>query len=187
MELMAVISAFVALASLILNVVVARGSSIKSKSDAFFRLCQLVNSERMRDNRSKVYGLDRAKYSDWSESERSAVDAWCACLDLALTLYKERGIDRNAYLYMFGDVTLRTVYQIVPYCNSKILARGEQFLIPMRITLPILLKQWRRAAKRGKYPLQLTISWERNDKITPDSFEGDDLLYEFSNKRRKRG
>lgn len=187
MELTAIISALIALASLALNFYVARKNGINSKSDTFFRLYQLINSDHMRDNRYIVYSLDRADYHNWAAFERSAVDSWCACLDLALTLYKERSIDRNAYLYMFGDVTFRTVYQIVPYCNSEILARGEQFLIPMRITLPILLKHWRQAAKKNQYPLQLTISWDRGDKITPDSFEGDDLLYNFSNKSRRRG
>ena len=73
--------------------------------------------------------------SKWTPEQRSAVDDWLACLDLSLTLYKANAINRDVYMYMFGDVTLRTVYQVVPYCNSEVDARGDQFLIPMRLAI----------------------------------------------------
>ena len=130
-----ILTALTAFTSLITTWYVIRLDGQRSKSDVFFRLTAVINSDDMRRKRREVYSLSRNEFSKWTPEQRSAVDDWLACLDLSLTLYKANAINRDVYMYMFGDVTLRTVYQVVPYCNSEVDARGDQFLIPMRLAI----------------------------------------------------
>ena len=174
------LTALTAFTSLMTTWYVIRLDGQRSKSDTFFRLAAVINSDDMRRKRGKVYALNRDEFSKWTPEQRSAVDDWLACLDLSLTLYKANAINRDVYMYIFGDVTLRTVYQIVPYRNSEVDARGDQFLIPMRIAIPEVVSKWRKLARKNRFPLQLTVSRESQTKITPDSFEGDAGLKSFS-------
>ena len=177
------LTALTAFTSLITTWYVSRLDGQRSKSDAFFRLTAVINSDDMRRKRGEVYSLNRNEFSKWTPEQRNAVDDWLACLDLSLTLYKANAINRDIYMYMFGDVTLRTVYQVVPYCNSEVDARGDQFLIPMRLAIPGVVSKWRSLARKNRFPLQLTVSRESQIKITPDSFEGDAALKSFSQLR----
>ena len=168
-----------AVASLVVTYVASKNQNYQAKGASFFQLANLINQEGMRKNRSVVYGLNREEYNDWTEEERRAVDEWCACLDLAMTLYQNNLIDRDAYLFMYGDVTLRTVYQIVYYCNNEVQARGDQFIIPIRLAINDIIKRWDALSKIDMYPIQLTVSNESKAQITPQSFDGDKALKEF--------
>lgn len=182
----AILTAFTALASLTTAWFVVRLDSQRSKSDVFLRLSSLMDADEMRRKRHFVYLLDRDSYPEWTSQQQSDVDDLLACLDLSLTLYKAGAINRKMYMYMFGDVTFRVIFQTVPYCNSQVKVRGDQFLAPVRMALPGLVSEWRRLARRNRFPLQLMVSRESRVTITPDSFEGDADLKRFSHPKYSR-
>ena len=147
------------------------------------RISDRFESSEFRAYRKTIYSLDRTAFTQWSPTQQSAVDAWCAHVDLASALAQSRQLGTLPFLNMYGDVTLRTVYQIAPYCNEQARTRGDQFLLPTRIFTNDLVKLWRKQARKKRYPLTIGFPALPQVRMNPDLFNSDDELMIFRRKR----
>ncbi|MGH8601733.1 MAG: DUF4760 domain-containing protein [Gammaproteobacteria bacterium] len=154
-------------------------------ADAFFRIAQVFETPDFRQYRSLIYNLNRDEYSSWSDEQVNAVNAWCAHLDLVATLVQEGQINERALLNMYGDVLLRTVYQIAPYCNHQITIRGRQFLLPLRILTTQMIKLWRKRAQRKRYPITIGFPAQPALRVNADLFDSDESVLDFRVTRGK--
>lgn len=92
---------------------------------------------------------------------------------------QSRLIAVRPFLDMYGDVTLRTIYQIAPYCNAQVNTRGPQFLLPTRTLTGQLVKLWRAEARRKRYPLTIGFPALAHVRMNPDLFDSDQELLRF--------
>ncbi len=148
-------------------------------TDAFLRISDQFERENFREYRTIIYNIDRDAFASWSEEQVKAVNAWCAHLDLVAILVQTKQVDETAFLNLYGDVFLRTIYQIAPYCNHQIGIRGKQFLLPIRLLAGDLVRIWRRRAKRRRYPLTVGFPAQPQLHVTPDLFDSDDAVLRF--------
>lgn len=155
-------------------------------ADAFARISAQFENAAFRRYRTMIYTLDRHAFHDWTEEQTTAVNAWCAHLDLVAVLIQSRQLARVAFLDLYGDVVLRTIYQIAPYCNHQVTIRGKQFLLPLRRLTDDLVHMWRRQAKRRRYPLTIGFPAQPHLRVNPDLFESDDAVLAFRVGRRIR-
>lgn len=148
-------------------------------TDAFLRISDQFERDTFREYRTIVYTVDRNAFASWSDDQVKAVNAWCAHLDLVAILVQTKQINEIAFLNMYGDVFLRTVYQIAPYCNHQISTRGKQFLLPIRLLAGDLVRTWRRRAKHRRYPLTIGFPAQPQLHVTPDLFDSDEAVMRF--------
>jgi hypothetical protein len=176
-----VTAALSATSALLLAVIAGIAARLQRRwgtADAFLRIYDQFESPLFREHRRLIYELDRAGYGQWSPDDRAAVDAWCAHLDLVATLVQAGQLDLLSVLNMYGDVMLRTIYQVAPYCNSQGRTRGRQFLLPMRLLTTDLVTLWRKRASKHRFPL--TIGFPSQEiKVNPGLFDSDDEILEF--------
>ncbi|MGI5500500.1 hypothetical protein [Lentzea sp. CA-135723] len=158
---------------------VARMQRRKSTADAFLHLSARFELPEFRRYRVTIYRLDRERYDSWAEEEKEAVDAWCAHIDLIAVLTLAGQLDRLSLLNMYGDVIMRTLYQIAPYCNAQIKHRGGQFLLPARQFTSEMVLLWRRQAAKKRYPLTIGFPSQPMIKANPDLFDSDDHIADF--------
>jgi hypothetical protein len=163
---------------------VAAGLTVRQQqrwgaTDAFLRISDQFEREAFREYRTIIYNIDRNAFASWSDEQTKAVNAWCAHLDLVAILVQTKQINETAFLNLYGDVFLRTVYQIAPYCNHQIGIRGQQFLLPMRLLIADLVRIWRRRAKYRRYPLTVGFPAQPQLRVTPDLFDSDDAVMRF--------
>lgn len=180
----ALISAFAAACSVLAAAVAIRAQNRWGSADGFLRISERFESAEFRRYRTMLYALDRNAHSAWSDTDRAAVNAWAAHLDLIAVLIQSRQLDRLAVLNMYGDVIFRTVYQIAPYCNQQLGIRGKQFLLPLRVLTNDLVRLWRRQAKRKRYPLTIGFPAQPHLRVNPDLFDSDDAILAFSIDKR---
>lgn len=177
-----VISALAAVASMASAATaffVARMQRRKSAADAFLHLSARFELPEFRHYRVTIYRLDREEYESWTDEEKQAVDAWCAHIDLVAVLTQAGQLDRLSILNMYGDVIMRSLYQIAPYCNAQIRHRGGQFLLPTRMFTADMVRLWRRQAARRKYPLTIGFPSQPKIKANPDLFDSDEHIVDF--------
>jgi hypothetical protein len=180
----AIASAIAALASVVVAIVLTKNQTRAELGDALIRISETFESDQFRKHRVVIYKLDRLNYSTWSQDEQTAVDAWCAHLDLVASLIKGRQINKKLYLQIYGDVMFRTIFQIAPYCNAQLSVRGRQFLLPLRLVTNRLLRQWRREARRKRYPTTIGFPAQPHLRVNPDLFDEDEAVRKFTVKRR---
>ncbi|QYC38826.1 hypothetical protein Nocox_05995 [Nonomuraea coxensis DSM 45129] len=150
-----------------------------SSADALLRIAEVFESAAFRKYKSIIYRLDRNAFSTWNEEEVASVNAWCAHLDIVSVLIQSRQISKVAFLNLYGDVTLRTIYQIAPYCNHQLALRGKQFLLPLRLLAGDLVRTWKRRAHKKRYPLQIGFPDQPRLRVSPDLFDSDDAVLAF--------
>jgi hypothetical protein len=148
-------------------------------TDAFLRISDQFEREAFREYRTIIYTINRDAFASWSDEQVKAVNAWCAHLDLVAILVQTKQVDETAFLNLYGDVFLRTIYQIAPYCNYQIGVRGKQFLLPIRLLTGDLVRIWRKRAKRKRYPLTVGFPAQPQLRVTPDLFDSDDAVIRF--------
>jgi hypothetical protein len=155
-------------------------------TDAFLRVSDQFERESFREYRTIIYNINRDSFASWTEEQNKAVNAWCAHLDLVAILVQTKQVDEAAFLNLYGDVFLRTIYQIAPYCNHQISIRGKQFLLPIRLLTGDLVRIWRRRAKHRLYPLTVGFPAQPQLRVTPDLFDSDDAVMRFRVDRKLR-
>lgn len=155
-------------------------------SDAFLRIADQFEREAFRKYRTIIYQIDRNDFGSWSDEQAESVNAWCAHLDLIATLIRANQISKVAFLNLYGDVVLRTIYQIAPYCNHQIAVRGKQFLLPLRLLTADLVRTWRKRAHRHRYPLTIGFPAQPHLRVNPDLFDSDDAILAFRVDRKIR-
>ncbi|WP_173076581.1 hypothetical protein [Phytohabitans rumicis] len=148
-------------------------------TDAFLRIAQQFETPEFRKHRTVIYNLERDSFQSWSEEETAAVNAWCAHLDLVAVLIQSRQVGKVAFLNLYGDVVLRTIYQIAPYCNHQITIRGKQFLLPVRLLSGTLVRTWRKRAGGRRYPITIGFPAKPQVRVNPDLFDSDDAVLAF--------
>jgi hypothetical protein len=184
--LVSALAAVAAVASAVVAVAVARMHRRKGSADAFIQLSSRFELEEFRNYRITIYQLDRHAYGSWNDDEKRAVDAWCAHLDLVAVLVRTGQLDRVALLDMYGDVIMRTLYQIAPYCNAQVKHRGTQFLLPVRKFTGKMVRLWRKQAIKRQYPLTIGFPSQSTIRVNPDLFDSDDEILEFRTDRKAK-
>jgi hypothetical protein len=175
----AVAAAVAGIGAAIAAALTARQQQRWGATDAFLRVADQFERESFRNYRSIIYEIDRNAFQTWSDEQVKAVNAWCAHLDLVATLVQAHQINEIAFLNLYGDVVLRTIYQIAPYCNHQIGIRGKQFLLPLRLLAGDLVRTWRKRAKRRRYPLTIGFPAQPKLRVTPDLFDSDEAVITF--------
>lgn len=137
-----------------------------------------MQTHDMRSYKSVIYRVNRAEFGQWSEEETAAVDAWCARLDFIATLVIAGQVNRAQFFSMYGDVFVRTVYQVAPYAMSQSENRGNQFLLPLRRLTYVLPKVWQHQIRRTKYPSSIKIPTQSVE-LTPSLFKTDIAVWKF--------
>jgi hypothetical protein len=166
-------------------VLLARLQKRWGAADTFIRISEKFETAQARANRRAVYDLHRADYDEWTDDERAATEAWCAHLDLVAVLYRANQINRQSLFLMYGDVILRTTYQIAPYWVSQATTRGPQFLLPLRQMMPDLLKRWRLGVRVGDYPDVIGFPRQPTVRLDAGLFEFDHYLHHFAPSSRR--
>lgn len=168
-----------AIASARAAVILTTSQRVWEAADAYMRISERFESDTFRSYRRKIYALDRSSYTTWADDERQAVEDWCAHLDLVSILVLGSQLNLDALFKMYGDVIIRTIYQIAPYCRHQESLRGEQFLLPLRMLTELLLKHWSREARKGRYPLVVGFPTQPDIKLSVLLFERDDAIVQF--------
>lgn len=153
-------------------------------ADAFLRVAEVFENDTFRRYKSLIYGLDRSAFASWTEEETNSVNTWCAQLDLVAALIRSKQLNKVEFFNMYGDVVLRTIYQVSPYCNYQLTIRGKQFLLPLRLLTADLIRTWRRLAVRRRYPLTIGFPAQPHLRVNPDLFNSDDAVLAFRVGRR---
>lgn len=172
----AAMSAIAAISSATTAIVVARMQHKKGNVDAFFKLMERFESTELRQYRYQIYSLDRNRQEDWTDKQREAVTAWSAHLDLVASLILSRQVDRRQVFEMYGDVIIRSIYQLAPYCRAEFPSRGTQYLLAVRRLSNWIPNYWRKEILRGSYPSVIGLPGQVTVRLTPDSFAIDSDL-----------
>jgi hypothetical protein len=172
-------SAIAAVTSSTAAVIALRSQGRWHSSDALIRVSTQFEVAEFRRYRTIVYDLDRSTYASWPDEQKNAVNAWCAHLDLIAVLVQSGHIDEIALLNIYGDVVLRSIYQVAPYCNYQASFRGPQFLLPLRMQTTALVKTWRKQAKRKRYPITIGFPAQPQVRVNPDLFDSDSDVLKF--------
>ncbi len=179
-------SAVAAIASALAASLAVRLQRRWGATDAFARISTQFETPEFRRHRATIYTLDRDAFRDWTDEQVESVNAWCAHLDLVAVLVQSGQIDKVPFLDLYGDVTLRTIYQIAPYCNHQVPIRGQQFLLPLRMLTDDLIRIWRRRSRQRRYPLTIGFPAQPRLRVNPDLFDSDDAVIAFRIGRRIR-
>lgn len=137
-------SAIAAISSAVTVAIALRAQRRHNSADAYLRVSSQFETDRFREYRSTIYALDRGGFEGWTKEEMVAVDTMCAHLDLLAVLIRARQLDKTSIFEMYGDVVMRIIYQVAPYCNHQIAVRGKQFMLPLRLLTTDLVKFWRK-------------------------------------------
>lgn len=153
-------------------------------TDVFIRIAEQLENPELRKHRRVVYSIDRNAFETWTPEQTASVDAWCAHLDLVSVLAQSRQVDKVAFLNLYGDVVLRTIYQVAPYCNHQVEIRGSQFLLPLRLLTGDLVRLWRKRSRRHYYPTIIGFPTQPSVRLSPDVFDNDEAVRAFRVDRR---
>lgn len=173
--LAAIAAAASALAAIALNRLEQRWGS----ADAFMRVSDRFEADHLRAARRLIYSVDRDEFEKWTEETRQTVEAWTAHLDLVAVLIRARQLDVHSFFGMYGDVVMRTIYQVAPYCRHEAQIRGEQYLLPLRLLTNDFLRLWRCEVKRQRYPWTIGFPAQPTITLNPNTFDGDTAIVEF--------
>lgn len=142
---------------------------------------RIENEELRRIRREVIYKLSR---DDWSvndmekEEVEKKIDRWGAEMDILALLYFSGQINKEGFFQLYGDVLIRTIYQLAPYANEQRRKRGKQFwLLFSRLGVEIK-KEWERQVKKKKYPSAIR-SPHMNDTISIKGFQSDGEVQDF--------
>jgi hypothetical protein len=154
-EAVAVISAVIALIAAYAAMLSYRINLRRHLTESLLRIADRLENKDRRSLRRTVYRLSRLEHSKWSSDQKEAVDTWAAELDLISLLLSAKQIDRQSFFQIYGDVVIRSIYQLAPYANAQRQERGRQFLLPLGRLVPQLIRQWQSESRRHNYPEEI--------------------------------
>lgn len=176
----ALLAAIAAAASAASAFLLYRNQKGWNNSDAFLRITERLESKEMRDIRNHyVYAVHRDDAAEWEEEQRIAIDTWGAELERCATVILAEQVDMAAFFRIYGDVLLRSIYQLAPYANAQRVQRGSQFWLPMSDLAAKVITTWKRQVLFGMYPAEIGIPHHPGIRLTPDVFARDGATRTF--------
>lgn len=168
------LAAIAATASAVAAYLLYRNQKGWNNSDAFLRITERLESKEMRDIRNHyVYAVQRDDASEWEEAQRIAIDTWGAELERCATVILAEQVDMAAFFRIYGDVLLRSIYQLAPYANAQRAERGNQFWLPMSDLAARVIVTWKRQVLFGIYPGEIGLPHHPELRLTPEVFVED--------------
>ena len=176
-------SIIISLVSAIIAFSVYRLNMRRASGDVLHRIIERLETHPMREARRAIYALDRDDFLGWDDEVCRKVDSWGAELDVVSTLLSQRE-DMEAFFLLYGDVVLRSIYQMAPYGNHQRTIRGEQFWLPLQRFGVRMLKIWNKLSKRREYvPVIGLPNWPKVS-LSYGTFIGDKECQNFLKKPR---
>ena len=152
---------------------------------SLIKIMDRLEKDEIRDIRRKiVYKINRDSQGDWiapgytSEQTKDGLDRWGVEMDLLALLYFSKQFSTAEFFEIYGDVVLRTAYQLAPYANQQRMERGEQFWLPFQKFTLALLGLWIDYSNKGLYPGRIGIPGGSN-KVSPTDFQNDTHMRTF--------
>jgi hypothetical protein len=167
------LSAIAALSSAATALIVARIQYQKNATDAFFKVMDRFESVELRKIRYTIYALDRDSYAAWTADEIDAVATWSAHIDLVASLIVGKQINGRQTFELYGDVLVRSIYILAPYCQNQLPLRGTQYLIALRKLSNRLPRLWKEVMIKDAYAGVILIPGNPQVKITPSLLRSD--------------
>jgi hypothetical protein len=150
-DLVSNISFIISILSAVIAYSLYRLNTRQVSGDVIYRVIEQLEAPPLREIRRMVYALERDKFAEWDKETLQKLDLWGAELDIVATVLRLDS-DTNAFFYLYGDVILRSIYQIAPYANHQRTIRGKQFLLPLEKFGRDLIRIWKLSVKSGEYP-----------------------------------
>jgi hypothetical protein len=88
-------------------------------------------------------------------------------------------VEIAAFFRIYGDVFLRSVYQLAPYANSQRTLRGDQFWLPMSDLATKVIATWEKQVVFESYPAEIGIPHHSGLRLTPQVFAEDKEIQRF--------
>ena len=174
------LAAIAALASAISAYLLYRNQRGWNNSDAFLRITEQLEAKGMREVRNHyVYAVDRDDAEQWNEAQRTEIDAWGAELERCATVILAEQVEISAFFRIYGDVFLRSIYQLAPYANAQRAVRGDQFWLPMSDLATKVIATWKRELLFGRYPAEIGIPHHPGLRLSPSILAEDDEIQRF--------
>jgi hypothetical protein len=181
-EIVSIASIVISLSSALIAYSLYRLSMRQVSGDVIHRIIDRLEAPPMRELRRVIYNLDRDKFSDWDEEFQTKIDRWGAELDVISTLLSQEE-DIKAFFMLYGDVFLRSIYQMAPYGNFQRTRRGEQFLLPLERFGNKILKVWKKSIKKKEYSRVIGVPGPSNVSLSVETFLSDRHCQNFLDKR----
>lgn len=182
-DILAIASIIISFASVILSYSIFRLSMRQVSGDVIHRIIDRLEDPAMRELRNTVYSVDRDSFSEWDNKLQAEINRWGAELDVIATLLSQEG-DIRAFFMLYGDVFLRSIYQLAPYANFQRTQRGDQFWLPIEHFGNRVLKIWEKSAKKGQYSRVIGVPGSARVSLSGETFIGDRQCQSFLKKRR---
>lgn len=182
-ELLAVISIAIALASAFITYSIFRLSMRQVSGDVLYRIIDRLEEPSMRELRRTIYSLDRDAFREWDVELQSKVDRWGAELDVISTLLSQE-TNITGFFNLYGDVFLRSIYQMAPYGIYQRTQRGDQFWLPIEMFGRRMMKVWQKAASNGEYSRVIGVPGAKNVSLSVETFAVDRNCQSFLKKLR---
>ena len=181
------IAATAAVVSAVVAAALFRETRRRQRVELFISVAGRLGTGEYLDLKKTVYELRRDAHADWSEELTDRLDRWCGQLDLLALLLHYKQIDREATFMFYGDVVLRSVYQLAPYVNAEREKRGPQYMQPLQLVLEDLIDLWERLHKEGRYTPQIHLESHTEIGLSPDSLRTDVAVKLFLNPEQAGG
>lgn len=176
------ISIILSIISAIIAFSVYRLNMRQVSGDIIYRIIERFETPHMRDLRRTIYSLERDKFLEWDNETQRKVDMWGAELDVVSTvLVQEANV--IAFFQLYGDVILRSIYQVAPYGNHQRITRGRQFLLPLEKFGGQILNIWKKSVKKREYPSVIGLPNRPTISLSYDTFMTDRDCQTFLQRR----
>ncbi len=159
-EIRNVIIGFALIVSLVSAILSLLSYRIKRREpwvQALFNIMERIETTEMRTIRREIIYRFPRESTTWEIKNTSlekiefAIDRWGAEMDMLSLLFFSNQTDNIAFFEIYGDVILRSAYNLAPYVNEKRMERGEQFMLPFQKLSLEMVKIWSKRAKKGLY------------------------------------
>ncbi len=169
------VGGLVALASMVVTYYLYRDSRHWQRVDAFLRIVDRLETPDKRDLRKSVYNLDRLAFTQWTTDQQRNAEMWIAELDLIAILILNQHVHLRALCEMYGDVLVRSAYQLAPYIARAREDKGRQFALPFGRATFLLEATWRRGIGKRIFPEEIRLQQgARPICLTPDIMAADE-------------
>lgn len=181
-DLISGISIAISIISAIITYSLYRLNTRQVSGDIIYRVIEQLEAHQMREIRRAVYALERDEFLEWDSEITHKVDTWGAELDVVATVLFQEA-DMKAFFHLYGDVILRSIYQIAPYGNHQRTIRGKQFLLPLEKFGWKMIKIWKQSVKKGEYPSVIGLPNRPKISLSYDTFMTDKDCQNFLQRR----
>lgn len=154
-------------------------------AQALFNIMERVETSEMRQIRREIIYRFPRNSTTWEIQDipikkiEFAIDRWGAEMDMLSLLFFSNQTDNVAFFEIYGDVILRSAFNLAPYVNEKRMERGEQFMLPFQKISLEMVKIWSKRAKKGLYSKSIGIPGSETTEITPAQFARDRHILRF--------